>query len=59
MGERKGAHRDLVRKSEGKSALGRPRRRWGIILKWIFRKWDVGVWTGFTWLGMRTGGGIL
>jgi hypothetical protein len=21
-----------------------------IILKWIFRKWDVGVWTGFSWL---------
>jgi hypothetical protein len=21
-----------------------------IILRWIFRKWDVGVWTGFSWL---------
>jgi hypothetical protein len=20
------------------------------ILKWIFRKWDVGVWTGSNWL---------
>ena len=21
-----------------------------IILSWIFRKWDVGVWTGLSWL---------
>jgi hypothetical protein len=20
-----------------------------IILRWIFRKWDVGVWTGLSW----------
>jgi hypothetical protein len=24
-----------------------------IILRWIFRKWDVGVWTGSIWLKMR------
>jgi len=28
MGERKGVYRVLVGKSEGKSPLGRPRRRW-------------------------------
>jgi len=28
MGERKGVYRDLVEKGEGKSQLGRPRRRW-------------------------------
>jgi hypothetical protein len=27
-----------------------------IILRWIFRKWDVGVWT-VLWLGIGTGGG--
>jgi len=27
-GERKGVHRVLVRKSEGKLSRGRPRRRW-------------------------------
>ena len=27
-----------------------------IILKWIFRKWDVGVWTGSSWLRIGTGG---
>jgi len=30
-----------------------------IILKWIFRNWDVGVWTGLIWLGIGTGGGHL
>jgi len=28
-----------------------------IILRWIFRKWDVGVWTGSSWLTIGTGGG--
>jgi hypothetical protein len=30
-----------------------------IILRWIFRKWDVGVWTVSSWLRIRTGGGLL
>jgi len=30
-----------------------------IILRWIFRNWDVGVWTGSYWLRMGTGGGHL
>jgi len=30
-----------------------------IILRWIFRKWDVEVWTGSSWLRTRTGGGHL
>jgi hypothetical protein len=25
------------------------------ILRWIFRKWDVGVWTGLIWLRIKTG----
>jgi hypothetical protein len=28
MGERRGAYRVLVEKSEGRRPLGRPRRRW-------------------------------
>jgi len=27
-----------------------------IVLSWIFRKWDVGVWTGWSWLRRGTGG---
>jgi len=30
-----------------------------IILRWILRKWDVGVWTGSSWLRVGTGGGLL
>ena len=26
-----------------------------IILRWVFRKWDVGAWTGSIWLRIRTG----
>jgi len=30
-----------------------------IVLRWIFRKWDVGVWTGSSWHRIGTGGGHL
>jgi hypothetical protein len=30
-----------------------------IILKWIFKKWDGGAWTGYIWLRIGTGGGFL
>jgi hypothetical protein len=30
-----------------------------IILRWIFRKWDVWAWTGSIWLRIGTGGGNL
>ena len=30
-----------------------------IILRWIFRKWVVGAWTGSSWLRIGTGGGHL
>jgi len=30
-----------------------------IILRWIFRKWDVGAQTGSSWLRIGTGGGHL
>jgi len=30
-----------------------------IILRWIFRKWDVGAWTGSSWLRIGTSGGHL
>ena len=30
-----------------------------IILRWIFRKWGVGAWTGSSWLRKWKGGGHL
>jgi hypothetical protein len=32
-----------VGNSEGKRPLRRFRRRWGIIFKWIFKKWGEGI----------------
>jgi hypothetical protein len=41
----------------------RERDHWGdtgedgrIILGWIFRKWDVGLWIGLGWVMIQTGG---
>jgi hypothetical protein len=45
--------------SRGERPLGRPRRRWEDILKWIFRKWDMPAWTGSVWLRIVIGGGHL
>jgi hypothetical protein len=59
IGERRGVYRDLVGKHEGKRPLGKSRCRWEIIFRWIFRKWDVGVWTGLGWLRIETGDGQL
>jgi len=30
-----------------------------IILGWVSRRWDVGIWTGLGWLRIETGGGRL
>ena len=58
MGEGRGVHRVLI-------AL-RERDHWGdpdvdgrIILRWIFRKWEGVVETGWSWLRIGTGGGRL
>jgi len=59
MGEARGAYRVLVGKPEEKRPLGRPRRRWVIILGWNPRRWDVGIWTGLGWPRIETGGGSL
>jgi hypothetical protein len=37
--------------------LGDPDIDGRIILRWIFRKWEVGLWTGLNWRRIRTGGG--
>jgi len=30
-----------------------------IILRWIFIKWEMGVWNRLTWLKLGSGGGLL
>ena len=39
--------------------LGDPVVNGWIILRWIFRKCDVGVWAASSWLRIGTGGGHL
>jgi len=52
-------YRVLLGKPEGRSPLGRPRRDEWIILGWISRRWDVGIWTGLGWPRIETDGGCL
>jgi len=59
MGEGRGLYRVLVGKPGRKRLLGRPSIDGRIILRWILRKWDVGVWTGSSWLKTGTDGGHL
>jgi hypothetical protein len=64
------AHVALMERGEACTGLWwvnlRERDHWGdpdvdgrIILRWIFRKLDVGIWTGLSWLRISTGGGHL
>ena len=59
MGERRGVYRVLVGKLRERDHLGDPLVVGRIILRWIFRKWEVGVWTGSSWLRIGTGDGHL
>jgi len=52
-------YRVLVGKPEGKRPLGKPGVDGWIILGWISRRWDVGIWTGLGWSRIETGGGRL
>ena len=42
-----------------RNRLGDPGVDGRITLRCIFRKWDEGVWTGMSWLGIGAGGGHL
>ena len=60
MDEERGVCRVLLRGNR------RERDHWGdldvdgwIILGWISRRWDVGLWTGLGWPRIETGGGRL
>jgi len=54
------------RRKEGRKEGRKERDHWGdlgidrwIILGWISRRWDVGIWTGLGWPRIETGGGLL
>ena len=57
MGEESEVYRVLVGKPEGKSPLGRPRRRWVDNIR--LDLWDVSIWTGLGLPRIETSGGRL
>jgi len=59
MKERRGVYRVWMGNMMESNHLGDAGIDGRIILRWIFRKWDVGVWTGLSWLRIGTGGGHL
>jgi hypothetical protein len=59
MGERIGVYKVLVWKPEERDHLGDRGIDGRKILKWNFRKWDLGLWTGSSWFRIGTGGGHL
>jgi hypothetical protein len=56
MGENRNAYRILVGKPEGKTPLGRPRRKWVDNIKMDLREI---VWYGMDWIHLGTSGGLL
>jgi hypothetical protein len=59
MGEGRGVYRVWWRNMRKRDHWGDPSVDGRIILRWMFRNWDVGVWTGLSWLKIGTGGGHL
>ena len=59
MGEERVVYRVLVGKPEGKNHWGDLGVDGRIILGWISRRWDVGMWTGLSGPRIGTGGGRL
>jgi hypothetical protein len=59
MGQEIGVHRVLVGKPEERCHWEDPDVDGRIILRWIFRKLEAVVGTGWSWLRIGTGGGHL
>jgi len=58
--ETRGKYGVLEREPEAKrDHLENPDVDERIILRWICRRWDVGIWTGLGWLRIETGDGRL
>ena len=56
IGERRGLYRCWWGNPRERDHLGDSGVDGRIILRWIFRKEDVGLWTGSSWLRIGTGG---
>jgi len=56
MGERRSVYGILVGNLKERDLLGDLGVDGRIILRWIFGKWDVGIWTGSSWLRIGKGG---
>jgi len=59
LGDRGGVYRVLVGKPEGKTPLGRPRRRLDDDIKMELEEVCCCSWAGLIWLRIGTGGVIL
>jgi hypothetical protein len=59
MWEGRGVYRVLAGKPEEKRPLGDPEVDGRIILRWIFRKWEGVLGTGWSWIRIETGDGHL
>ena len=59
LGKRRSVYRVLVGNLREINHLEGPGIVRRIILRWIFRKWDVGSWTGSIWFRIGTGLGNL
>jgi hypothetical protein len=54
-GEGRGVYRVMVGSLRERDHLVDPGVDGRIILRWIFRRWDVWLWTGLSWLRIETG----
>ena len=59
MSEERVVYRVLLEKPKGKNHWGDLRVDGWVILGWISRRWDMGIWTGLGWPRIETGGGRL
>jgi hypothetical protein len=57
MGEKRGLYRVLLGNLSERDQLEDPGLDGRVILRWIFRKWNVDSWTGSILLRKGTGGG--
>ena len=56
---RRGVYRDMVGKPEGRKPPGDLGVDGWIVLGWISRRWDLGIWTGLGWPRIERGVGRL